>query len=75
MYLCHVYCELGATRAIDAFRGIHDFLRENPNEVIVLVLEDYVDARRRDRGRSSVAASPGGRWRGRRANRCRRWAR
>ena len=43
VYFCHVYCELGATRAIDAFRGIHDFLRENPNEVIILVLEDFVD--------------------------------
>lgn len=44
VYLCHVLCELGATDAVDAFRRIHDFLRENPNEVIVLVLEDHVDA-------------------------------
>ena len=44
VYLCHLYCEAGATRAVDTFRVIDDFLRENPNEVIVLVLEDYVDA-------------------------------
>ncbi len=42
VYLCHVYCELGATRAVDAFRGMNDFLRENPNEVVVLMLEDFV---------------------------------
>jgi len=43
VYLCHSYCELGATRAVDTFRVIDDYLRENPNEVIVLILEDYVD--------------------------------
>ena len=43
VYLCHLYCELGATPAIEAFRLIHDFLRENPNEVIVLLVEDFVD--------------------------------
>ncbi len=44
VYLCHAYCELGATRAVDTFRVIDDYLRENPNEVIVLILEDHVDA-------------------------------
>jgi hypothetical protein len=44
VFLCHIYCELGATGAVDAFREIHDFLRENPNEVVILVLEDYVAA-------------------------------
>ena len=43
VYLCHLYCELGATPAIEAFRLIHDFLRENPNEVVVLLVEDFVD--------------------------------
>jgi hypothetical protein len=42
VYLCHLYCELGALPAADTFRMLHDFLRENPNEVIVLVLEDEV---------------------------------
>ena len=44
MYLCHLYCELGATSAKSAFREIHDWLRVNPNEVILLVLEDHVEA-------------------------------
>jgi hypothetical protein len=44
VYLCHVYCELGATPAVDTFRHLHDFLRENPHEVIVLVIEDHVDS-------------------------------
>jgi len=44
VYLCHNYCELGATPAFEAFRLVHDFLRENPNQVVVLVLEDYVEA-------------------------------
>lgn len=44
IYLCHVYCELGATPAVDAFRGMNDFLRENPNEVVVLMIEDFVTA-------------------------------
>ena len=43
VYLCHVYCELGATRAVDAFRTVDDFLRENPNEVLILILEDHVE--------------------------------
>jgi hypothetical protein len=45
VYLCHLYCELGATPAESAFRLIADFLRENPNEVVVLMLEDHVDAK------------------------------
>ena len=44
VYLCHAYCELGATRAVETFRVIDDYLRENPNEVIVMILEDHVDA-------------------------------
>jgi hypothetical protein len=44
VFLCHIYCELGATGAVNAFREIHDYLRENPNEVVILVLEDHVDA-------------------------------
>jgi hypothetical protein len=44
VYLCHLYCELGATRAKSAFGKIHDWLRVNANEVIILVLEDHVSA-------------------------------
>jgi hypothetical protein len=42
VYLCHVLCELGATRAVDAFRTIDDYLRSNPYEVVILILEDHV---------------------------------
>jgi hypothetical protein len=43
VYLCHVYCELGATLAVDAFRDVDSFLRENPNEVLIVILEDHVE--------------------------------
>jgi hypothetical protein len=43
-YLCHGLCELGATPLVSALRGIHEYLVENPNEVLVLVIEDYVAA-------------------------------
>jgi hypothetical protein len=42
VYLCHLYCEYGATPALTAFRHMREFLRVNPNEVVVLVLEDFV---------------------------------
>jgi hypothetical protein len=44
VYLCHVYCEMGATLARDMFRRVHDFLRENPNDVVIFVVEDHVDS-------------------------------
>ena len=62
VYLCHLFCELGALRAEDTFRAMHDFLRENPNEVIVLILEDYVEPedaiRALDRGGLADRALP-----------------
>jgi hypothetical protein len=42
VYLCHLYCELGATLAKEAFSFLHDYLRVNRNEVVILVLEDHV---------------------------------
>jgi hypothetical protein len=42
VYLCHGFCELGATPFVNALAEIHKFLVENPDEVLVLVLEDYV---------------------------------
>ena len=45
VFLCHVYCELGATPARAAFAEIRDFLRVNRNEVVILVLEDHVSAK------------------------------
>jgi hypothetical protein len=42
VYLCHNYCELGATKLTDALTQYQQFLLQNPNEVIILFLEDYV---------------------------------
>jgi hypothetical protein len=42
MYLCHSFCELGGTKLSDALRDIHDFLVANPNEVLVVINQDYV---------------------------------
>jgi hypothetical protein len=42
LYLCHGFCELGATPLREALERLHDFLVQNPNEVLVLVIEDYV---------------------------------
>ncbi|MEJ5254805.1 MAG: hypothetical protein WHS89_05590 [Acidimicrobiales bacterium] len=42
VYLCHVYCELGATRFSDVLASIKRFLARNPNEVIILFIGDYI---------------------------------
>jgi hypothetical protein len=41
-YLCHVLCELGATRLDTALAKINDWLRTHPDEFLVIVIEDYV---------------------------------
>jgi hypothetical protein len=41
-YLCHTLCELGAEPLVPELKTVGSFLREHPNEVIVLVVEDYV---------------------------------
>ncbi len=43
-YLCHNWCELGATKLTDAFANVRRFVDANPNEVILLLIEDYVSA-------------------------------
>jgi hypothetical protein len=43
LYLCHSLCELGAEPLAEELATIRDFLRAHPNEVIVLVLESFVD--------------------------------
>jgi hypothetical protein len=43
VYLCHRFCELGAIPIDKAFGQIRDFLAANPNEVLVIVIEDYVE--------------------------------
>lgn len=42
VYLCHVYCELGAELFTDALKEMKSFLDRNPEEVIVLFIGDYV---------------------------------
>jgi hypothetical protein len=42
MYLCHTFCELGGTRLEDFLDDLHDFLVAHPNEVLVVINQDYV---------------------------------
>ena len=41
-YLCHGFCELGARPLVTMLEGVRGFLVENPGEVLVFVIEDYV---------------------------------
>ena len=40
LYMCHGFCELGATRLSDALEEMRDFLVANPQEVLVVVIQD-----------------------------------
>jgi len=69
VYLCHGFCELGATRFSDSLHGIRGFLHQHPNDVVTLILEDYAVASDiaqafRDAGleRSMVRHAPGRPW-------------
>jgi hypothetical protein len=42
VYLCHIFCELGGTPLISVLRDIRDFLVAHPDQVLVVVNEDYV---------------------------------
>jgi hypothetical protein len=42
VYLCHVFCELGAVRMLDEMKVVRAFLDSHPREVLVMVIEDYV---------------------------------
>ncbi|HEX2468653.1 MAG TPA: hypothetical protein VHJ54_10655 [Solirubrobacterales bacterium] len=42
IYLCHRFCELGAIPLEETLREIRNFVAANPNEVLVIVNEDYV---------------------------------
>ncbi len=44
IYLCHVYCEYGATPLRLALGDLKRFLDRNPDEVIILFIGDYVSA-------------------------------
>jgi hypothetical protein len=42
MYLCHSYCELGATRLDSVLEDLRNFLVANPGAVVVVINQDYV---------------------------------
>lgn len=42
VYLCHEFCEIGATPLAPALRQIRKWLRANPAEVLVIENEDYI---------------------------------
>jgi uncharacterized membrane protein HdeD (DUF308 family) len=42
IYMCHTFCELGATPLADGLKDIHDFLVTHPQQVLVVVNQDYV---------------------------------
>ncbi len=42
LYLCHGFCELGAQPLVPWLSTLADFLVQHPEEVVILVVEDYV---------------------------------
>jgi hypothetical protein len=40
LYLGHGFCELGAELLVEVLEKVRDFLIENPNEVIIIVIQD-----------------------------------
>jgi len=42
IYMCHGFCELGAMPFDTALSQFKQFLVENPDEVVLVILEDYV---------------------------------
>jgi hypothetical protein len=42
MYLCHTFCELGATALEPVLRDLHTFLISHPDDVVVVINQDYV---------------------------------
>jgi hypothetical protein len=45
IYLCHTLCELGATPLATGLRDVREFLVTHPNDVVVIVNQDYVTPR------------------------------
>ena len=41
-YLCHTLCELGAEPLGQELDAIAEFLKDNPRQVLILIVEDYV---------------------------------
>jgi hypothetical protein len=44
IFLCHAFCEVGATPALEALEGVHRFLVAHPEEVLILSVEDDTTA-------------------------------
>jgi hypothetical protein len=44
IFLCHTFCEVGATRALPALEGVHRFLVTHPEEVLILSIQDDTTA-------------------------------
>jgi hypothetical protein len=42
IFLCHRFCELGATSLARGLGQLHDFLIAHPDDVVIVVNEDYV---------------------------------
>lgn len=42
LYLCHGYCELGATKLSEVLASIRSFVQENPHDVIIMIIGDFV---------------------------------
>ena len=42
LYMCHGFCELGAMPFDTALAQLKEFLVENPAEVVMVIIEDYV---------------------------------
>jgi hypothetical protein len=43
IYMCHTLCELGATPLVDGLRDIREFLDKNPDEFVVLFVQDETE--------------------------------
>ncbi|HEX3762080.1 MAG TPA: hypothetical protein VHW23_25440 [Kofleriaceae bacterium] len=52
IYLCHGFCELGAVDLVTVFQTMRDFLRNNPREVLIVVIQDE-DVRPEDIARAA----------------------
>lgn len=42
LYLCHEYCQLGASPLVPVLRSLAGFLHKHPNNVLVIDQEDYI---------------------------------
>jgi hypothetical protein len=42
LFFCHGFCELGAYPVVPVLRDVRDFMVEHPDQVIIMVIEDYV---------------------------------